>query len=126
MTAFGEEEIFQVARRIDRPEARRLYLDQVCGADADLRARLAAPLRAHHGGRSFLERPAVPPPGSTSGFEPAGEPTTAPPPDALPESAGAAVGPYKLLEQIGEGGFGAVWMAEQQHPVRQKVALKVL
>ena len=39
---------------------------------------------------------------------------------------GTNIGPYKLLEQIGEGGFGLVFMAEQQHPVRRKVALKIL
>src|SRR5207244_3099574 len=42
------------------------------------------------------------------------------------ERAGTVVGPYKLLEQIGEGGFGIVFMAEQQEPIRRKVALKVL
>src|SRR5205823_9869089 len=42
------------------------------------------------------------------------------------EGPGAAVGPYKLLEQIGEGGFGIVFMAEQQHPLRRRVALKVI
>ena len=42
------------------------------------------------------------------------------------ESVGASIGPYKLLQQIGEGGFGAVFMAEQRSPVRRKVALKVI
>jgi serine/threonine protein kinase len=44
----------------------------------------------------------------------------------LAERPGTVIGPYKLLEQIGEGGFGIVFMAEQQHPVRRKVALKVV
>src|SRR5262249_21293643 len=46
--------------------------------------------------------------------------------EPLTERPGTVIGPYKLLEQIGEGGFGIVFMAEQQHPVRRKVALKVL
>jgi serine/threonine protein kinase len=46
--------------------------------------------------------------------------------EPLTERPGTIIGPYKLLEQIGEGGFGIVFMAEQQHPVRRKVALKVL
>src|SRR5579864_6732302 len=44
----------------------------------------------------------------------------------LPERPGTIIGPYKLLEQIGEGGFGVVFMAEQTEPVRRKVALKIL
>ena len=44
----------------------------------------------------------------------------------IAESPGTFIGPYKLLEQIGEGGFGLVFMAEQQQPVRRKVALKIL
>src|SRR5262249_7869133 len=52
-----------------------------------------------------------------------GPPTTDEPSN---EAAGARIGPYKLLEQIGEGGMGVVWMAEQQEPVRRRVALKVL
>src|SRR5690606_17903928 len=43
-----------------------------------------------------------------------------------PESIGADVGPYKLLEQIGEGGMGSVYVAEQTHPVRRRVALKLI
>src|SRR5437016_14330668 len=45
---------------------------------------------------------------------------------SLPEQAGEMIGPYKLREQIGEGGFGTVWVADQEHPVRRRVALKII
>src|SRR5262245_44589832 len=64
-------------------------------------------------------------PESTSGYVPDTEPadTAAP---ALAEGPGTRIGPYKLLQPIGEGGMGAVWLAEQQEPVRRQVALKVI
>src|ERR1700677_3706240 len=46
--------------------------------------------------------------------------------EALPERVGSVIGPYKLLQQIGEGGFGVVYMAEQEQPVRRRVALKII
>src|SRR5438105_7332898 len=75
-------------------------------------------LAAHDAPQSLLDRPApaaVRPEAATANF-------------AGPESeqAGTVIGPYKLLQQIGEGGMGTVFMAEQQHPVRRKVALKVI
>jgi serine/threonine protein kinase len=111
----GEEAIFQVARKIDAPEARRAYLDQVCGADRALRERLEALLHVHDQERSFLETP------------PANASLTAavdvPP---LAEGPGTVIGPYKLLQEIGQGGMGAVFMAEQEHPLRRRVALKII
>src|SRR5512139_926518 len=115
MTVFSEEAIFQIARRIDRPEARRLYLDQACAADDAMRARVEALLRVHDDERSFLERPAVAPP-------PQDRHSTAASADFPPlatielpsiDSGTIIAGRYKLLEAIGEGGMGSVWMAEQ-------------
>ena len=65
---------------------------------------------------SFLDKPAVPPPttAGTATYEP------------IVERPGTVIGPYKLLEQIGEGGMGLVFVAEQQHPIRRKVALKII
>src|SRR5262245_37623542 len=93
------------------------YLDQACGDDRELRQRVIELLDAHRAAGSFLAPEA-----------PAFARTVDCPPDEPPiaEGPGTAIGPYKLLEQIGEGGFGIVFMAEQQHPVRRKVALKVL
>src|SRR3989454_6034344 len=107
-----EAAVFNVARRIDEPEVRRLYIGQMCGTDQDARARLEALLRVQDEDRSFLESPAA-----------AFEMTT-----DLPrgEVVGTQIGPYKLMEQIGEGGMGLVFVAEQQQPVRRKVALKLI
>src|ERR1700722_4777868 len=108
-----EELVFNTARKIESPEARNSYLDQVCCGNAALQARVQALLKVHEQDANFLK--SVP--------EAAGE---APSDSDINEGPGSVIGPYKLLEQIGEGGFGVVFMAEQQRPVRRKVALKVL
>src|SRR5205085_931858 len=88
------------------------YLDEVCGDDQELRQRVEVLLKAHEQANSLLDAaPAAPLPTIDA-------PTS--------EASGTVIGPYKLLEQIGEGGFGVVFMAEQQEPIRRKVALKVL
>jgi serine/threonine protein kinase/tetratricopeptide (TPR) repeat protein len=94
------------------PEERAAYLEQACGGNPALRASVEALLRANVGASGFLGNPVSPPCATLD--EPSGE------------RPGTAIGPYKLLEQIGEGGFGVVFMAEQTQPVRRKVALKVL
>jgi eukaryotic-like serine/threonine-protein kinase len=105
--------IFSNALELGSEEERRAYLDRACQGNADLRARIDALLLAHHDLGEFLEQP-VPPPSAT---------WDAPGPLEAP---GTTIGPYKLMEQIGEGGFGLVFVAEQQQPVRRKVALKVI
>ena len=98
-----------------RPEARAAYLDRACGGDAELRRRVEALLDAHdRGGRASSSRPAL-----DADRRPVDQPPAA-------EGPGTVIGPYKLLEQIGEGGMGVVFMAEQTQPVRRKVALKVI
>jgi tetratricopeptide (TPR) repeat protein/serine/threonine protein kinase len=94
-------------------EALLCFLDEACGGDAGLRARVDELLLAHRDAGSFLEPPAYNSVVMSDG-------------PSIPESSGAVIGPYKLLEPIGEGGFGVVFMAEQTQPVRRKVALKVL
>ncbi len=91
------------------PEGWPALLDESCGGDAELRARVEQLLRAHQAM------------GSIHGV--AADATTD---VAVEERPGSWVGRYKLLEPIGEGGFGLVFMAEQTQPVRRKVALKVI
>jgi serine/threonine protein kinase/tetratricopeptide (TPR) repeat protein len=108
-----EEAIFNLARKIESPDGRRNYLEQVCGADAALHQRVQALLRVHDEDRSFLQAPASSPLVTT-----AKEP--------IREGPGTLIGPYKLLQQIGEGGMGTVFMAEQSQPIQRKVALKLI
>ena len=108
----NERAVFEAALELP-PEDRGAYLDSVCGDDAALRQRLEGLLGKHDQAGSFLESPAV-----------AAVATVDAP--AVSERPGTVIGPYKLMEQIGEGGMGLVFVAEQQQPVRRKVALKVI
>jgi serine/threonine protein kinase/tetratricopeptide (TPR) repeat protein len=107
------EEILQAAVDKNTPDERAAYLDSACGQDAALRALVDGLLQAHEDAGSFLGQPL---------FQ--GGPTVHEP--LSPEKPGTVIGPYKLLEQIGEGGFGVVFMAEQQQPLHRQVALKIL
>jgi eukaryotic-like serine/threonine-protein kinase len=104
------------AAALERPtaEARAAYLDAACGPDAELRARVEALLRAHAQAGGFLRE-------SSETCDP--EATLAPPAAAGP---GTRVGPYQLLEPLGEGGMGTVWLAQQHQPVRRLVAVKLI
>src|SRR5262249_9052635 len=106
------EVIFFAALDAGSPQERAAYLDEACASDPDLRRRVEKMLAAQAHAGSFLEQPAA-----------AVGPTVAEP---MTEKPGSVIGAYKLLEQIGEGGFGVVFMAEQTQPVRRKVALKIL
>ncbi|MFL5341108.1 MAG: protein kinase domain-containing protein [Gemmataceae bacterium] len=108
-------EIFHAALAIDDPAGRAAYLDQVCAGNVSLRQHIDGLLQLEGQLGSFLEG------GSPSPLE---IETQAQSSDR--EDLGTVIGPYKLLEQIGEGGFGVVFMAEQMEPVRRKVALKIL
>ncbi len=103
------------------PEQWDAYLAESCGPDAELARQVAHLLRVHQEAGSFLERPAEGV-GATGAFAPAPEGRPAVP----AEAAGTAIGPYKLIQAIGEGGMGTVWMAQQTAPVKRLVALKVI
>src|SRR5690349_3642288 len=105
------EEIFHQA--LARPPAERLaFLAAACAGNEPLLRRVQALLHAHDNPGGFLaEQPPLPAPTID---------------DPIQESPGTRIGPYKLMEQIGEGGMGLVFVAEQQQPVRRRVALKVI
>jgi serine/threonine protein kinase/tetratricopeptide (TPR) repeat protein len=106
------KDIFLAALEKDAGAPRLSYLDEVCGQDIELKQRVEALLARHEAAGSFLESPAPALPPTTD------EPAT--------ERPGTVIGPYKLLQQIGEGGMGTVYMAEQTQPVQRKVALKII
>ena len=97
------------------PDERAALLDRECGEDTQLRDRVWALLKAHDDPGSFLEV-------HSSGAEVLPTVDQAP----ITERPGTTIGRYKLLEQIGEGGFGVVYMAEQTEPVHRKVAVKII
>jgi eukaryotic-like serine/threonine-protein kinase len=97
---------------LELPPAERLaYLDGACAGDAALRQQVEGLLRAHEQAGTFLET-------SPASLALASTPLT--------EKPGDRIGRYKLLQQIGEGGCGVVYMAEQEEPVRRRVALKII
>jgi eukaryotic-like serine/threonine-protein kinase len=108
------ETIFHDARALEA-EARGPYLDEACGGDHVLRARVEALLAADADAGSFLR--------TVPGSDPDATIEAGATPD---ERVGQMIGPFKLLEKIGEGGFGSVWAAEQREPVKRRVALKII
>ena len=102
------EEVFSAARDLP-PLEQSAFLERACGGDAELRRQADSLLEAHDQAGRFLQ-PTV----------------TLSTPKAPVEKPGDRIDHYKLLEQIGEGGFGVVWMAEQEEPVRRRVALKII
>src|SRR5260370_904631 len=100
------ESIFDAALQKRSEGERAAYLEGACGSDGDLRGRVETLLRAHASAGGFLQA-------TVTG-------------EAPQEGPGTVIGRYKLLQQIGEGGFGVVYMAEQLEPVRRKVALKII
>lgn len=109
----NERDIFIAAVRIENVESRQEYLDEACGNDGTLRERVEGLLSARDREDSLLDRPPLAPAATID--------------NALNwEEPEKQLGPYKLREQIGEGGFGVVYVAEQTKPVRRKVALKVI
>src|SRR5882724_4736146 len=119
-----ERDVFIAALQKQDPAQRRAYLDEGCAGQPELRRQVEHLLRLHEGAGSFLEKPAaesVP----AGALNPAAA-VVATVDGALRERPGTVIGSYKLMEQIGEGGMGLVFVAEQTQPVRRKVALKII
>src|SRR5437868_767163 len=115
------KDIFLAAVEQTGPPEREACLRQACGDDDALRRRVELLLRRHDQANSILEQPAF---DAAAILAPQSARTDAPAPQT--ETSGTHLGPYKLLQKIGEGGMGAVWMAEQQEPVRRLVAVKLI
>src|SRR4051812_4841965 len=108
------EATFNSAR--ERPAAEReAFIAEACAGEAEMLGEVRALLAAHEAAGDFLT--------SDAPLSPEIEEQLA---RLKPEEAGETIGPYKLREQIGEGGFGTVWVADQERPVRRRVALKII
>lgn len=108
-----KDQIFSNAAEMQDPAQRAAYLQEVCGDDVNLRAEIEALLEHDQGADSFLDGP--PSAVAATGESP-----------ARAESVGTRIGNYKLLQEIGEGGMGTVFLAEQVQPIKQRVALKIV
>jgi serine/threonine protein kinase len=118
----NESQVFANALKFATPAERAAYLDEACAGDPQLRADVEALLQAHASDPGFLEQPASSLGGTAdtpfdqraAGLTPAEGP------------GGVLVGRYQLLEAIGEGGMGSVWLAQQQEPIKRLVAVKLI
>src|SRR6185436_6473321 len=112
-----EDDLFEAALLRSPGPERAAFLDAECRSDPELRARVEMMLEGHLNAKNFLET-------LPNGVAPERE--MASPERAGLEQVGGNIGPYKLLQKLGEGGCGVVYLAEQNQPVRRRVALKVI
>jgi serine/threonine protein kinase/tetratricopeptide (TPR) repeat protein len=120
----NEETLFEAARNLSKATSRQAFLDEACAGDPELRARIEALLEAGTEAEGFFkdavrfDLPSVADPAGSGDNRDAELPSI--------EGLGTRIGRYKLLQKIGEGGGGIIYMAEQQEPVRRRVALKII
>src|SRR5689334_1232134 len=117
-----EEALFEAAQRLTDPGQRKAFLDVACANNLTLRLRLDELFAAQHEAERFFKE-------RLDGLAPAGSASTESHPSAetalvanITEKPGDRIGRYKVLQKIGEGGCGVVYMAEQEEPVRRRVA----
>ncbi|WP_442512003.1 protein kinase domain-containing protein [Novipirellula sp. SH528] len=120
MSSPNERSIFLEALDSSTPDQRNDYLDSACGDNAALRASVEALLAAHDRPSNPLDNPLG------KGLSEMPTITSIAPPPKSPEHIGMKIGAYRLMEQIGEGGFGLVFVAQQERPVKRRVALKIV
>jgi eukaryotic-like serine/threonine-protein kinase len=123
MTHISERSIFIEAIEFDDIDQRRAYVEQHCANNPSLQAAIEQLLAAHDAPDHIVDRAVVGEPlyvdGLPMGDESANTPTAT-------DHVGTVIGSFRLMEQIGEGGFGLVFVAQQEHPVKRKVALKII
>src|SRR5439155_25015046 len=115
-----QEEIFANALKLPTAEQQRAYLDEACAGDRQLRQHIETLLAAYYEAGTFLQTPA------DSALDPGRRQADAATIVLVSERVGDRIDRYKLLQKIGEGGMGVVYMAEQEEPVRRRVALKII
>ena len=117
-----ERDIFIEVLELGDPSEQAALLDKACQEDAELRGRVEQLLAEHERQESFiLDTPPI----GCNGF-PSGDGVGSTVDSPITERPGTIIGPYKLLQQIGEGGMGVVFMAEQTQPLQRTVALKII
>ncbi len=114
-------ELFLAASELDSPQLQAAFLDQACAGDRALRDEVERLLSVSRRAEHVADQGA-----STPSAQPGPAVDATADHQTASERPGMHVGPYKLLEAIGEGGMGTVWVAEQTRPMRRKVALKLV
>jgi eukaryotic-like serine/threonine-protein kinase len=126
MNAIRPEDVFDAALAIGDEAGRRVMLDRACAGNPQLRAEVEELLGVHGQADKFFSKCTTRIVSSVADLITPNEIDLATGPEKTDAAIGTRIGPYKLLQKIGEGGCGVVYMAEQEKPVRRKVALKII